>query len=77
MHSAKHLLCGRCLLNEWLFPAPFQQESEKKKTNSIGNLYTEGSSTQKNFSTSDSGNYGELLFLDYLGYGQIKEERRI
>lgn len=53
------------MLDEWQFPSLFQQESEK--TDSTGNVYTQGSSVQKkknNSSTSDSGNYEELQFLD-------------
>lgn len=55
------------MLDEWQFPSLFQQESEK--TDSTGNVYTQGSSVQKKkklfyFSTSDSGNYEELQFLD-------------
>lgn len=40
------------VLNEWLFPSLFQQESEK--TESTGNLYTYGRSVQTNYSASDS-----------------------
>ena len=50
------------VLNERLLPSLFHQESGK--TESDGNLYTWDSSAQKNSSTSDSGNYGELHFLD-------------